>query len=375
MEKFLTRQNNRKKKANGPQVKEQKLSLTNVRDQIDKIDETAEAIRNNEIQLPHYFVVLLQQIDALYVILKTMNIRRNIPLFDKIRAAVELQTRQSFTRETLSMMITFLPDGYIIIEYVEDKRKNLPFTMHILLSDYSDKKFHESKEFAKEKMTNLILHEHKKWCQKHKIKVPKVITVLDPKFPLQDYDFKVIKSIKEVGYKEIEPPPAPSKTILDSFQTEIEKRNEEIEPEVQRRAKEFMEQHKVSYSGKRLQLFGQVIKKEIQSKVYKETFGEQAEKVERATNQLRLADMIQATFISRKKKALPIKELVNAIKTNEEFYNIKENSVEDLILGIVSKSNGYFDEKDIKTTKYIRLPDISKSFNNAKTAIYQSSIE
>ena len=372
MEKFLLRETLRKRKE--PKPVEEKLSLSNVRTQIDQIDETAEALKNNEIQLPRYLNVLLQQMDALYVILKTMNIRRNVPLFDKVRAAVELQTRQSFTRETLAMMIAFLPDGYIIIEYIEDKRKNLPFKMHIHLSDYSNTLFQENRESAKRKMTDIILREHRKWCQEHKIKVPNVITVLDPKFPLQEYDFKKIKSLSETGYKELAPPPAPSKTIFDSFQTEIEKRNQEIEPEVQRRAKEFMEQHKVSYSGKRLQLFGQVIKKEIQSKVYKETFGDQAEKVERATNQLRLADMIQATFISRKKKALPIKDLVSAIKTNEEFYNIKDKGVEELIEEIVAKSKGYFDEKNIQATKYIRLLDLSKSFNNAKTAIYQSSI-
>ena len=346
-----------------------RISTDMAREKLQSITETVGSIENNEIQFPRYFNILLQQMSSLFIVLRTMNQRRNVHLFDRVRAAVELQTRQSFTRETLSMIKAFLPEGYIYESYVSDKRKNLPFKMLVQISNDNDQMFEECKAAAKEKMKQIILGEHRKWCVQNGISVPEGITVLHPDFPLQSFDFKKVKQIKEVGWKELSSPPNPEPSIMEAFASSIKKREESIEPEVQKRANEFMQQNKVSYTGNRLRIYADVIKKDLKKEVYNTIFGAEAEKKENDSFKLRLADIIQTTFLLKKKTALPINDLVTAVKNNDEFYNHNDVSIQKMIEGIANNSAGYFKTQQFSSGKYIQMPDKNKSFNDAKISI------
>lgn len=311
------------------------------------------------LPLPEKFNILYSQTKALILVLKNFLIRRQTSNFPKVKDAIERQTNHSFTQLTLCKCCRILPEGAILLEWHEDKRRNLPHQLAIIFVSSlppNDLYIH-----AKNYLLDLVKQEHIKFLKGRKERIPIKITVWHHDFNLD--------SVPDVVPIELEPPKMNKQSnIFDSLRPIIKKREKQIsemsvnEPEIV-----------VPKSCQKLSSYFDIVKK-VQEKVALqqtlETFSANREKEEL----LKVADIVNLSFTSHKKRSLPLKEVTSIIQKNKSFNSAASSKIDQLIDDLIIKSDNYFTKLNLSGNIFLKIDD-KRSYQTVRGPIYKAVME
>lgn len=313
------------------------------------------------LPLPEKYEILYDQTKALLSALKALYTRRLASTFPKIKDFVELQTKHTFNLTTLSKCFKILPEGTLVFDWKEDKRKNITGTQQLHILNDSPKSITYLNEYSRQYLLNIVKDEHKKFLIKNHEKVPKEIKVWHHNFDLN--------SVPDIVGVELKPPEIPKqKSIFASLQPIIKKTELTIsqiptnEPE-----------KRVPKSCQNLRSYFDVVKK-VQEKVSLNQTLLQIGSHKESEDILKLSDIINLTFTCRDKKVMPLKDIIPIVQKNKAFLSVDNKQIISLLDKLSEKSDGYFSKIQLGGLDYIKIDD-KRNYQMVRGPIYRSVLE
>ncbi|EAY19070.1 hypothetical protein TVAG_247490 [Trichomonas vaginalis G3] len=174
---------------------------------LDTTEDFVNAQKNNYVQLPNKYNILLSQMEEIFAIFALKRNSQSYPKsieFNKLRTGVE-QGGHSFTQETLASILYLIPKRELVAKWVNDARLKRIYKLKVLLMQKPA--VDEILKEARQTLTSALIKNHDQWCQRNKINVPQGITILHPNFPLQE---QVLIPAQHI-------PPTPQSGNIDQF--------------------------------------------------------------------------------------------------------------------------------------------------------------
>lgn len=319
---------------------------------------TTASQEHRHVQLPEKFRILLEQVKSLMVNLTTLKRRRQVPNFERIREVVEKDSKHSFTRDTLSKVLTIIPEGTIIPEWKEDNRKNLPHKL--ILQFCSTNPVNEILEYAHDQLCTLVIDAHTKYCIEKNIRPPRDLLYLDVNF-----DINTVPDVEPTSLKQ--PIILDQATIFESFLPKVPPKPAPISLIPENIEKQEI---KVPKSCQNLNNYFRIAKEIREKASYNTTLREIANN---RTNEniLKVIDIMNIGYNSAHKTVYEYFDMMEIIKRNKAFSGFDRKRLELLIDDSIARSDGYFEKTSIGNKSYIKL-NKQKNFKDVRGPIYRA---
>lgn len=314
---------------------------------------------NETLPLPKKFEILYSQTKALIVTLKNCLIRRQTSNFTKVKDAIERQTKHSFTQLTLCKCVRILPEGAILLEWHQDKRRNLPHQLAIIF--VSGEPLNDLYNYARNYLIDLVKGEHIKFLKERKIRIPSVVTIWH-----HNFDLELVPDVVPVDLK----PPEIQKqsNIFESLRPIIKKKEKQIseipsnEPEIH-----------VPKSCQKLSSYMDIVKK-VQEKVSLQQTLSSIRQNKEKEELLKIADLVNLSFTSHKKRSLPLSEVTSIIRKNKSFDSAEPSKIDQLIDELIIKSDNYFSKLNLSGNTFLKIDD-KRLYQTVRAPIYKAVME
>lgn len=319
-------------------------------------------IKINEIkalQLPRKFEILYSQTKVLIIALINYLKRRQASHFSKVKDVIERETNHTFTQLTLRRCVRILPEGAIILEWHQDMRRNLPNQLTIVF--VSAEPIDELFSYSRNYLTDLVKEEHIKFLKQRNLRIPKEFSVWHHEFNLDSVPDVIPVELKSPEIKE-------QNNIFESLQPIIKKKEKQISEIT------INEPERIApKSCQNLSSYFDIVKK-VQEKVslnqalwaigaHKET-----------EDILKIADIINLSFTSKRKRSLPLNEITSTIKKNKVFNSFEPQKINKLVDNLIMKSDGYFTKLHLSGNDFLKIDD-KRSYQTVRGPIYKAVME
>ena len=291
--------------------------------------------------------------------LKNFLIRRQNSNFSKVRDVVERQTRHSFTQETLCKCVRILPEGSISLEWHEDRRRNLPHQLSI--NFVSGEPPNDLYDYARNYLLDLVKQEQIKFLKSRNERIPKEFTVWHHDFDLE--------SVPDVVPVVLEPPEIKKQNnIFDSLQPILKKTEKRLSEIKVNQPEQF-----VPKSCQNLHSYFEIVKK-VQEKVSLNQALMEIGSHKESEDILKIADIINLSFTSQRKRSLPLKDVTSTIHKNKTFNSFEPSKIDHLIDSLIMKSDGYFTKLHLSGNDFLKI-DERRSYQTVRGPIYRAVME
>ncbi|KAI5521125.1 winged helix DNA-binding domain family, partial [Trichomonas vaginalis G3] len=310
---------------------------------LDTTEDFVNAQKNNYVQLPNKYNILLSQMEEIFAIFALKRNSQSYPKsieFNKLRTGVE-QGGHSFTQETLASILYLIPKRELVAKWVNDARLKRIYKLKVLLMQKPA--VDEILKEARQTLTSALIKNHDQWCQRNKINVPQGITILHPNFPLQE---QVLIPAQHI-------PPTPQSGNIDQFFVQERKQYEEIQPMIEEKKARFLSENSAFTTNKKI--MDRYADKQVRFACWKEVYGKESEKQKESATLLSLNKIIRETFVSKKKTVLRLSDLFDGIRNHKQYTSATDfDTINGLVDKVVEKSNGVYELFTCQKDKFLR---------------------
>ena len=312
------------------------------------------------LPLPKHLDILYRQTSALVTALIVMKRRHQVAVFPKIRETVEQQTNHSYGEYQLCQSLTILPEGAVVPEWREDKRKRLPNTLHLSL--VTQERIDQIDNFVKNYLTNYVKSYHSKFLKSIGEDV-KDVQVWHVKFdlesvpPIQPVELKRPEVERQLKIVDSLEPVKPSTSTITVFPPD----------EGDRAAVPKVCRGLTSYFS---------VVKAVQEKAYVKEQFEEVVNNRHTTELLKMADLLNTIFCSRQKNSLPMVDILASVVKSDYFRSIDPKRHVEMIEKVVSLSDGYWKRIELRGLVYIQMqPDSVRTYQMVKGPIAKAIMD
>ncbi|KAH0793080.1 DNA replication factor Cdt1 [Histomonas meleagridis] len=314
------------------------------------------------LPLPKKLEVLRNQTNSMISALTMLRLRKQVTTFSRVREIVERETKHSYTQQTLGRSLRVLPENTVIPEWKEDRRRNLPHQLY--LNFVSNKKIDEILGFVYNELVEHVKIYHHKFLISIKEKAPAQIYQWHHHFQLD--------SVPDIKPIEISPPQTQQQyNVFDALKPLVEKRVSISA--VQCPSTQSIIANEVPKSCANLNSYFAVAKM-VQEKAQKLNALSEIASYRGNEDLLKLADVMNITFTTQKKKTLPVQDIINTARKNPAFQKMDNTQINNLVNDLISKCNGYFSRHLISNREYIKI-DGQKTFQSIRGNLYHAIYE
>ena len=314
----------------------------------------------DHLPLPKHLEILYRQTSALITALTMLKRRHQICSFAKIRETVEQQTHHSYGEYQLCQSLRILPEGAILPEWREDKRKRLPTTLNLNL--VSEQRIDQLDRSAKTYLLDFVKECHRKFLRSIGEEVSDV-HVWHIKFDLDS-----VPPIEPVELKR--PEVQHQLTIVDSMVPEKRPQSTiTVFPPTEQ------ERSAVPKSCRGLASYFSVVKAVQEKAVVKEQFEELVNN-RHTTELLKIADLLNTIFCAKQKNSLPMTDILASVAKSDYFKAVDPKRNSEMMDTVVSLSNGYWKKIELRGIVYVqREPESIRTYQMVKGPIARAIME
>jgi hypothetical protein len=308
--------------------------------------------------LPAHLEILCQQTNALITSLLSLRRRRVVCTFQKVKEIVERQTLHSFTERTLGQVLRMLPEQTLKTEWFEDRRRILPHELRIEL--VTTKGIEEILGFAHKYLIEFVKIFHDDFLRsigEHVTNVREWHSRFD------------LKSVPPVTPVELPRPVIVQQpTIEESLRAALPKHESvSVIPSSLCRSPMI-----VPKSCANLSSYFTVAKRIEEKEALNEQLAALAA-MKRSTNVLSMSDFLNAFFQSKRKRCLPISEILSSASMAQQFRDMEGQKLIDLIEEVKELSEGYFRTIEVRGVVYLQTePESMRTYQIARGPIVRA---
>jgi hypothetical protein len=322
-------------------------------------ENVAESDQTN-LGLPAHLEILCQQAKALITSLLSLRRRRVVCSFQKLKDIIERQTLHSFTEHTLGQVLRIFPDQTLKTEWFEDRRRILPHELRIDL--VSTKPIEELLTFPHKYLIEFVKSFHSDFLK----------SIGEHVMGVREWHSRFnLESVPPVTPVELPRPVIIQQpTILESFRSALPK-TESVSIKPPSLSPSTMN---IPKSCANLSSYFTVAKC-IQEK---EALNEQLAALaatKRSRDLLSMSDFLNALFQGKRKRCLPIAEILSSALMAPQFRDMGRQTLIGLIEGVQGLSDGYFRTIEVRGVVYLQTePESKRMYQMARGPIVRACL-